>query len=107
MRTDVIGRNIDVTEAIRLHAEGKTSKLSKFYDKIQQITVTLSKADRHKTGDFSVELVVDVEHHDDFVSHATGPDLYAAIDEAAQKATRQLTEFKERLKQDHHRPGSR
>jgi putative sigma-54 modulation protein len=107
MRTDVIGRNIEVTEAIRQHAESKTSKLDKFYDKIQAVTVTLSKADHHKTGDFKVELVVDVEHHDDFVSHVSGQDLYAAIDDAVQKVTRQLTEFKERLKQDHHRPGTR
>lgn len=106
MRTDVIGRNIDVTEAIRQHAESKTSKLEKFYDKIQLITVTLSKADRHKHGDFSVELVVDIEHHDDIVSRASHADLYAAVDDAVQKATRQLTEFKERLKQDHHRPGT-
>jgi ribosome-associated translation inhibitor RaiA len=42
--------------------------------------------------------VVDVEHHDDFVVHASDEDLYAAIDAAVAKSTRQLTDFKEKLK---------
>jgi ribosome-associated translation inhibitor RaiA len=46
-----------------------------------------------------VELVIDVVKHDDFVVHAKGEDLYALIDEAVQKGTRQLTEYKERRKE--------
>jgi putative sigma-54 modulation protein len=96
MRIDVVGRHIEVTDPIREHAEGKGQKLVKFYDRIQQITYTLFEADQK--GEFKVELVVDVEHHDDFVSHATGQDLYGAIDQVTQKASRQLTDFKEKLK---------
>ncbi len=96
MRIDVVGRHIEVTDPIREHAETKGAKLTKFYDRIQQITFTIFEAD-HK-GDHKVEVVVDVEHHDDFVSHATGDDLYGAIDQATQKATRQLTDFKEKFK---------
>ena len=44
------------------------------------------------------ELVVDVEKHDNFVAHARDEDLYAAIDLVIDKAARQLTDFKERLK---------
>ncbi len=98
MRIEVIGRNIPVTEAIRRHAEEKISKLPKYFDGVQQITITLSKDDHHTHGEFGAELVVDVEKHEDFVSHAHGDDLYATIDHVVQKGVRQLTDFKEKLK---------
>jgi ribosomal subunit interface protein len=98
MRIDVIGRNIVVTEAIRKHSEEKTSKLLKYFDGVQSITLTLTKADHHTHGSFGAELVVDVEKHEDFISHAQGDDLYAVIDHAVQKGVRQLTDFKEKLK---------
>lgn len=98
MRIEVVGRNLEVTDAIRQHAEGKAQKLPKYFDGIQQITFRISREDHQHKGSFGVELVVDVEKHDDFVSHATAEDLYAAIDAAIQKSSRQLTDFKEKLK---------
>ena len=98
MRIDVVGRNIDVTDAIREHAEQKAEKLPRYFDGVQQITVSLSKEDHHQHGNYDAELVIDVEHHDDFIAHARGEDLYAIIDQAVQKGVRQLTDFKEKLK---------
>jgi len=98
MRIEVVGRNLDVTDAIRAHAESKASKLPRYFDGVQLITLRLAKPDHHHTGSFEVELVVDVEKHEDFVTHASGEDLYGAIDQAVQKSSRQLTEFKEKLK---------
>jgi putative sigma-54 modulation protein len=99
MRIEVIGRNLDVTDAIRAHAEAKAAKLPRFFDGVQLITFRLARADHHNHGEFDVELVIDVEKHEDFIARARGPDLYAMIDQAVQKGARQLTEFKERLKQ--------
>ncbi len=99
MRIDVIGRHMEITDPIREYAEGKVGKLTKYYDGLQQVTVTLSKASpNHNTSEYQAELVLDVEKHDDFVSHATGRDTYAAIDLVCEKGERQLREFKERLK---------
>ena len=98
MRTDVIGRNLDITPAIRAHAEQKAEKLHKFFRGVQLITFRLGPVDHQTTAQFDVELVIDVVRHDDFVVHAKGTDLYALIDEAVQKGSRQLTEFKERIK---------
>ena len=96
MRIDVIGKHIAVTEAIRRFAQEKASKLPRHFDGTQQITLRLEKDPRNKG--FHVEIVVDVEKHEDFVAHAKGEDLYACIDQAVDKASRQLTDFKERLK---------
>ena len=102
MRIDVVGRNLEVTDAIRQYAETKAAKLPKYFDGVQLITVTLSKIDHHSNGHFDAELVLDVVKHDDFVSHATDKDLYAAIDLVAEKGERQLREFKEKLRNGKH-----
>ena len=98
MRIDVVGKKIEITDAILKYAEDKAAKLPRYFDGVQKIQFTLTQEDHHKTGLFGAELVIDVEKHDDFVSHAKGPDLYAAIDEVVQKGVRQLSDFKERLK---------
>jgi len=104
MRIDVIGRNIEVTDAIRAYAESKAGKLPKYFDGLQQVTMTLSKPSSHQK-EFEAELLLDVEKHKDFVSHATSPDLYAAIDLVAEKGERQLRDFKEIIKQGKHKQG--
>lgn len=103
MRIDVVGTNLEVTEAIKAHATDRASKVEKFFDRIQAITVTVSKKDRHTHGDFGAEIRVDVEGHEDFVGHASNADLYAAIDDASQKVSRQIREHKEKTKPGHHR----
>ncbi len=97
MRINVEGRHLNVTDPIREHAETKGDKLTRYLDMIQQITFTIGQEVAAKEV-FQVELVVDVEHHHDFISRAEGGDLYALIDEVSHKATRQLTDFKEKLK---------
>lgn len=99
MRIEVVGRDVPITDAIRLHAESKAAKLTKYFDAVQQITFTVTRPDHSTHGAFDVELIVDVEKHEDFIAHAQGDDLYAAIDHVVQKGSRQLSEFKERLKQ--------
>ena len=98
MRIEVVGRNVEITPAIREYALSKAEKLPKFYSGVQQITVLVARANAHHTTDFEVEIVADVQHHDDFVSHAKGSDPYAAIDICVEKCERQLREFKEKIK---------
>ena len=98
MRVDVIGRGIEVTDAIRAHAEEKAEKLTKYFAGVQQIGVTLMREDHGNHAQFDVELIVDVVHHEDFVCHAKGDDLYGTIDIAVQKGIRLLTDHKDKLR---------
>lgn len=95
MRVDVVGKHLEVTEAIRTYANTKVAKLLRFSDGVQLITVRLEK---EPPKHFHAEVVVDVEKHDDFVGHCKGEDLYHCIDEAVDKVSRQLTTFKEKTK---------
>lgn len=97
MRIEVVGRNIEVTDPIREYAEKRSKKLERYLDMVQQITYTIEKESASKEV-FKAELVVDVEHHANFVSRDHGPDMYAIIDSVTDKTARQLTDFKERLK---------
>lgn len=100
MRINVVGKHIEVTDAIKTYAEGKCSKLTKHFDGVQLITVRVEQLP-HKQG-FTAEVVCDVEKHDDFVATAPHADMYAAIDEAVTKVDRQIVAFKEKLKQGKH-----
>jgi putative sigma-54 modulation protein len=95
MRIDVSGKHLDVTSAIEEYADSKCSKLPRYYNGVQSVEVVLEQP-RHER--FEVELRVDVEKHDTFVAHADGQDLYKCIDSSVDKMVRQLTDFKERLK---------
>ncbi len=98
MRIDIIGKHMDVTDAIRAYADQKAAKLPKHYDGVQLVTLRLEPDPRNKG--FRAEVIADVQHHDDFVADVHHADLYAAIDEAIDKVARQLTTFKEKLKQN-------
>ncbi len=95
MRIEVTGRKLTVTDPIRTHAEAKCEKLTKFFDGVMEIDVVLDAAEH---GEFDVEIVVDAVKHDRFVAHSKGPNIYTCIDQAVEKMSRQLNNFKERLK---------
>jgi putative sigma-54 modulation protein len=98
MRIEVVGRNIDITPALKDHATQKATKLTKYFDGVQLITMKLSKDDHHKHGLFGAELIINAARHEDFVSTEHDKDLYAAIDLVMEKGERQLRDFKEQLK---------
>lgn len=98
MRIDVTGQHVVISPAIKAHAEEKAGKLTRFYDQVQMINVRVDHEPKHADNPFVVEVIVDVEHHDDFVARAEGTDVYVVIDQAVDKAARQLRDFKEKLK---------
>ena len=98
MRTNVVGlHHIEVTDAIRSHAESKVQKLDKFTDIVQQIDIKFWKENTSKES-FSVEIAVDIINHQDFIAKAEGHDLYLVIDVAIGKVGRQLNDHREKLK---------
>jgi putative sigma-54 modulation protein len=95
MRIDVSGKHMDVTDAIREYAEKKCERLPRYYNGVQSIEVVLEQLPKDA---FEVEFRVDVEKHDTFVARDRGEDVYGCIDVASDRMTRQLTDFKEKLK---------
>ena len=100
MRINVVGLHMEVTDAIRNHAETKAKKLEKFNDLVQQIDFKFWKENTAKEL-YTVELAIDVVNHPDFIAKSDGHDLYLVIDDAVAKAARQLNDHREKLKLEH------
>lgn len=92
----MIGRNIDVTDAMRSYAEDKLAKLDRFYDAIVDVRVVMSYNDRVGGQPAKVEVQVNVP--DGIVrAEERGPDHYAAVDRVVDKLERQLKKIKGRV----------
>jgi ribosome hibernation promoting factor len=92
----VIGRHVQVTDAMKNYAIEKVSKIERFQNRILEVIITL---DVQKLLHI-VDIVVKV-NHTKIKSHYTGDNMYASIDLAVDKLQRQLSRYKSRI-QDHH-----
>lgn len=97
MRIEISGRHFEVTSPIREYAEAKCQKLPRYFNGVQEIDVVLTQEPHRQ--EFEVEIRVDVPKHDDFVAKSRGDNIYECIDATVSKVTRQLTEYKDRLRE--------
>lgn len=95
----ISGKHIEITESIRKHAEGKVSKLPKYYNSINQVEVII---DGNQGGSTSVEIIARAEHSKVFVGTETGEDAYRCIDMAVHKLERQLRRAKGKERDNKH-----
>ncbi len=86
-------RHVDVPEKLRTYAEEKATKLLKFYDRIENLHVTV---DIQKPL-FLVEMEATVGHKVRLIAKVSHEDMFAAVDSAETKLQRQLRKFKEKL----------
>ena len=99
----ISGKHIEITEAIRRHAEEKTSKLPRYYNSINQVEVII---DGSKSGNVSVEIIARGEHSKVFIVTETGEDAYRCIDVAVRKLERQLRRKKGKERDNKHMGGA-
>ena len=98
----ISGKHIEITEAIRKHAEDKASKLPKYYNSINQVEVIV---DGSEGGHTSVEVIARAEHSKVFVGTEKGQDAYRCIDMAVHKLERQLRRIKSKERDNKHAGG--
>ena len=98
MIVTVSSRHMEVTEPLKAYAVNKANKLSKYYDRIQEIEVIF---DNRKDGT-RVEMIVNAEHKNLFVAHHDDGDAYACIDGCSHKLERQLSEHKKKYRNRKH-----
>jgi putative sigma-54 modulation protein len=104
MKLLIHGRNLDVTPAIRDYTETKlTRALNHFEGMVKEADVHLSVARNPRVPQQIAEVtmfangtVIRAQEHSD--------NLYASIDLVANKLSRQLNRYKERLHERHHGP---
>ncbi len=86
MKVNVIGKNLEITSAIRSHIEAKFKKLEKWQVDIISCNATFSE-EPDKRKKFEAKLIIPKEQ---LIASATHEDPYAAVNEVEQKLERQL-----------------
>ena len=91
MVVTISARHMDVTDTLRSYAEQKAGKLTKYFDRIQEIEVVFDAG----KDTVSVEMIVNAEHRNMFIARHNEGDAYVCIDACAHKLERQLSEHKD------------
>ncbi|MEO0588010.1 MAG: ribosome-associated translation inhibitor RaiA [Planctomycetota bacterium] len=99
MDVTLIGRHLEITEAIREHAEDRAARLPRYFDRVRSAEVVVDKLDGLR---FGVEFVVHVDRHDPVVATGEHTDLHACLDATVAKVERQLHDLKERHRNRKH-----
>lgn len=105
MQLHISGRHVDLGESFQSHAEKRLQEgLGKYLERMPSVDVVVSKQAHHQ---FRVDIHGNTGTHSGIVIKSQGEaaEIYAAFDEAAAKAEKQLRRYKRRLK-DHHNTDS-
>jgi putative sigma-54 modulation protein len=92
----LIGRDIEITDAMRSYAEEKLDKLERFSDQIVDARVVMSYDDRIGGAPAKVEVQLNVPNGI-VRAEERGADTYSAIDLVVDKLERQLKKHKGRV----------
>ncbi|WP_137919774.1 ribosome-associated translation inhibitor RaiA [Hydrogenophaga sp. 2FB] len=101
MNLTISGHHLEVTPALRGYVTNKLERISRHFDQVVDIKVLLT-VDNLKEKDLrqKAECNVHVKGRDLF-AESVHADLYAAVDELADKLDRQVLRHKDKT-QDHH-----
>ncbi len=98
MIVTVASRHMELTAPLKAYAEQKAGKLTKYFDRINEIEVVLD----HESTQMKIEMIVHAEHNNRFVAHCTDDDAYAGLDACVDKMERQLTDHKKKVRNRKH-----
>ena len=101
MQIIVKGKNMEVTDALRAHAEKRLSKISKYFDRVVSTDVTLST----ERGWHIVEVTVHANNGHILRGEERTNDMYTSIDQVIDKLERQVKRTKEKVSRKGRGPG--
>ncbi len=96
-RVDIVGRNVQITEPIRMYVWDKLSRIERFHNHIMYLHMTLEIQKLEHVC--TIVLKVD---HTQVKCQASSTDMYASIDRALDKLHNLLARYKSRI-QDYHK----
>jgi len=90
MNTSIVGKQFELTEAIKGYIEGGFDSLSKYSLDIISARAVITAAEKKGKKGFGVELIINLAHMDTVVIKQKEKDLYAAVDLAVERAKKVL-----------------
>jgi putative sigma-54 modulation protein len=91
-------RHGHVSDDTQAKIAAKLERLSRLYDRITSIEVTINLEHRDLPD---LDVRVSVEHRDDFVAASQSEDLLASTDDVVRKLEQQLRKYKEKVVDRH------
>ena len=102
MNLTISGHHLEITPAMRSYVTTKLDRISRHFDQVVDIKVLLT-VDKIKEKDHrqKAECNIHVKGKDIF-AESTHADLYAAVDDLADKLDRQVLRYKDKTQEHHH-----
>ena len=97
-------RHGHLSDETQAKIQEKLEKLSRFYDRLTAIDVTVDLEHRDAPD---VDLRVSADHKHDFVAVCRSMELMASIDDVVEKMEQQLRKYKQKVQDRHRGPGHR
>jgi len=94
-------RHGQLSEASQERIREKVEKLTRIFDRVTSIDVTVDLEDKEKLG---VDINVSAEHTQDFVATDRSSSLIGSVDNACHKLEQQLRKHKEKVQTRHRQP---
>ncbi|MEZ6047160.1 MAG: ribosome-associated translation inhibitor RaiA [Planctomycetaceae bacterium] len=101
MQVAIAARHGELRPDLQQVIEEKAQKLLTYFDRVIAIEVTID----FEGGRVKAEILVNAEHHENFVAHENGDDVLACFHAALHKMEQQLKRYKEK-RHDHRRDAS-
>ena len=107
MNLTISGHHLDVTPALRNYVTTKLDRITRHFDQVVDVKVLLT-VDNLKEKDLRqrAECNIHVKGKDLFAESAHA-DLYAALDDLADKMDRQVLRHKDKTQEHHHQSAKR
>jgi putative sigma-54 modulation protein len=104
MNVVVSSRHMELSPALKEYAIQKSSKLTRYYDRIQEIEIVVDVVDRSKHT-LEVEMIVNGENKNLFIAKHQGDDANGCIDHCVKTLERQLSDHHKLVKNRKHPAG--
>ena len=90
MNTSIVGRHVDLTDAIKDYVNSSVEVFKKYNLDIISVNSIISQDEKHGKKAFSFEFTLNIAHLDTVVVKQKDKDLYAAIDIAVDRVSKVL-----------------
>ncbi len=97
MNLSIVGKQLELTDAIKAHVESGKDSLKKYNLDIISTRVVLSADEKNGKKGFSAEFAINLAHMNTVVIKQKDKDLYAAIDLAIERAKKVLRRHHDKI----------
>ncbi len=93
MKINITGRHVEITDALRDHLQARLDSAFTDFPRVENVHVILN-LEKHR---HSVEITAHLPRHGHVEAKAESHDMYASIDQAAERAATQLHKWAEKI----------